>query len=162
MIPRYWVMETWVLLVWGLLLSVQMAHNKLSGSKHPCMPIMVDFCQDLDYNMTAHPTGASGYNLQKLRQIVETGCSPDVATFLCGLVSPNCVSEENDNIPPCHSLCERVKRDCEPVLREKGLTWPRKIRCEAYPIQSCANVSMIVVNCRQHHTQVFLLHFGNA
>ncbi|XP_070300071.1 uncharacterized protein [Salvelinus sp. IW2-2015] len=126
-------METWVLLVFRLLLFVQTGHSKQS-----CQPVTVDFCQDVGYNTTINPTHQTrDYNLRQLRQIVNTGCSPEVTVFLCGVVSPECVLD--DKIPPCSWLCERVKNECEPFLREKGLNWPEKIRCEAYPKQSCAN-----------------------
>ncbi|XP_029535461.1 atrial natriuretic peptide-converting enzyme-like isoform X1 [Oncorhynchus nerka] len=126
-------METWVLLVFRLLLFVQTAHSKQS-----CHPVTVDFCQDVGYNTTINPTHQTrDYDLRQLRQIVKTGCSPEITVFLCGVVSPECVLD--DKIPPCSWLCERVKNECEPVLREKGLNWPEKIRCEAYPKQSCAN-----------------------
>ncbi|XP_038850333.1 sorcin isoform X2 [Salvelinus namaycush] len=127
------VMETWVLLVFRLLLFVQTGHSKQS-----CQPVTVDFCQDVGYNTTINPTHQTrDYNLRQLRKIVKTGCSPEVTVFLCGVVSPECVLD--DKIPPCSWLCERVKNECELFLREKGLNWPEKIRCEAYPKQSCAN-----------------------
>lgn len=136
MIALHSGMDTWALLVLGSagLLFVQMAADS-------CQPVTVSFCQDVGYNMSLYPTGMSRFYRSRLGRIVDTDCSPEIRAFLCSVYSPECVSAEQNNIPPCRMLCERVMRDCEPVLIGKGIGWPKKIVCEQYPILSCANVS---------------------
>ncbi|XP_068425090.1 uncharacterized protein [Clinocottus analis] len=119
-------------LLFVLLLSPRRAHGRA-----PCKPVAPGPCQGLGYTSTPHPTGAPGYTLQQIIQIVETGCSPGVATVMCRVVVPECGSEENSRMKPCRSLCEKVKSDCDPVLKARRLSWPTRLRCDALPAASC-------------------------
>ncbi|XP_042354170.1 atrial natriuretic peptide-converting enzyme-like [Plectropomus leopardus] len=126
-------MERLVLLVLVLLPSPQPAH----GNKATCKPVTASFCQGVGYTTTAYPTGAVGYNLQQTGQMVETACSPNIATLMCRVVVPECGSEDNSRMKPCRALCEKVKTDCEPAFKAKRLTWPIRLRCETLPESNC-------------------------
>ena len=101
-------------------------------------------CLNLDLHLFFDNCAAldTGYRLQRIGRIVETGCSPHIAEFMCRLVAPECAPDGLDHpTRPCRPLCEKVKRDCEPVLQENGLNWPRKIQCQDLPEYNCKSVS---------------------
>ncbi|XP_070821650.1 uncharacterized protein [Chaetodon trifascialis] len=129
-------MKGWVLVVLGLLLSLQQAHSRRDDRAN-CKPVTASFCQGLGYTTTLNPTGVLGYNLQQIGQIVETSCSPNVATLMCRVVVPECSSEDDSRLKPCRALCEKVKTDCESALRAKRLLWPSRLRCESLPQSNC-------------------------
>ncbi|XP_024123763.1 uncharacterized protein LOC112143791 isoform X2 [Oryzias melastigma] len=110
-----------------------------------CKPVTASFCQGLGYSTTPHPTGVLGYQLQQVGQIVETACSPHIATVMCRVVVPECGSENDSRKKPCRALCQKVKKDCEPVLKAKRLSWPMKLRCESLPESNCAQVQEVPV-----------------
>ncbi|XP_071401879.1 uncharacterized protein [Centroberyx affinis] len=130
-------MKLWVLPLLGLLLSPQLAHGQRDEVRQLCKPVTADFCRGVGYDTTLHPTGVQGYSLQQIGQIVGTGCSPDVTVFMCRVVVPECGPEDDSQAKPCRTLCERVKRDCEPVLKERWLAWPENLRCEDLPEYNC-------------------------
>ncbi|XP_056296243.1 uncharacterized protein LOC130210238 [Pseudoliparis swirei] len=122
-----------LLVVWALPLSP----GRAQSSRANCKPVASGFCQGLGYTSTPHPTGAPGFILRQIAQIVETSCSPKVATLMCRVAVPECGHEESSQMKPCRALCEKVKSDCEPVLRVKRLSWPTRIRCDALPASRC-------------------------
>lgn len=128
-----------VFVVLGLLLSPQRAQS-VRDKRATCKPVTASFCQGVGYTTTHQPTGASGYSLQQIGQIVETACSPAVATVMCRVVVPECSSEDDSRLKPCRALCEKVKTDCESALRAKRLSWPPRLRCEALPQSNCVQV----------------------
>nr|XP_020473008.1 uncharacterized protein LOC109970049 isoform X2 [Monopterus albus] len=138
-------MEPLVLVVWGLLLSSQQAHSIRDGSSN-CKPVTASFCQGVGYATTLHPSGVQGFNLKQIGQIVETACSPEVATLMCRVVVPECSSEDESRVKPCRSLCEKVKTDCESVLRAKRLLWPVRLQCGALPESNCVQGQVIAVS----------------
>lgn len=131
-------MKQLVSVVLGLLLSLQQA---LSRTDSNCRPITASFCQGVGYTTTLHPGGDPAYTLQQIGQIVETGCSPHVATVMCRVVVPECGSVDDSRLKPCRALCEKVKTDCDSTLKAKRLSWPEMLRCEALPASSCVQVS---------------------
>ncbi|XP_067456533.1 uncharacterized protein [Thunnus thynnus] len=126
----------WFLVVLGLLLSPQQAHS-WRDERLNCKPVTSSFCQDVGYTTTLHPTGVQGFNLQQIGQIVETACSPYVATLMCRVVVPECSPEDDTRIKPCRALCEKVKTDCDSALKAKRLLWPTRLRCETLPESNC-------------------------
>ncbi|KAM9310794.1 uncharacterized protein KZ484_026610 [Pholidichthys leucotaenia] len=127
-------MEHLCLMILSLLLSV--AHSR-RDDRTTCKPVTASFCQDVGYTTTAHPSGAVGFNLQQIGQIVGTACSPHIATLMCRVAIPECGSEEDSRMKPCRSLCVKVKADCESALRAKRLSWPTRLQCEALPESNC-------------------------
>uniref|UniRef100_A0A3B3H6W5 FZ domain-containing protein n=1 Tax=Oryzias latipes TaxID=8090 RepID=A0A3B3H6W5_ORYLA len=108
-----------------------------TDDKTSCKPVTASFCQGLGYSTTPHPDGVQGFNLREIGQIVETACSPHIATVMCRVVVPECGSESDSRKKPCRALCQKVKKDCEPALRAKRLSWPLKLRCESLPESNC-------------------------
>ena len=135
-------MKYFALVVLGLLLSPRRASTGRDDRLN-CKPVTSSFCQGLGYTTTLHQTGVQEFSLQQIGQIVETACSPDVATLMCRVALPECNSEDNTRVKPCRALCEKVKTDCASALRAKRLTWPLKLRCEALPESNCVQVSMM-------------------
>lgn len=126
-----------VLVVLGSLLCLQQAHARLN-----CKPMTATFCQGLGYTTSLHPNGVTGYNVQQIRQMVETACSPHIAALMCRVVVPECSSEDDTRVKPCRALCDKVKSDCESVFRTKRLYWPMRLRCESLPESNCVQVGM--------------------
>nr|XP_015805444.2 uncharacterized protein LOC107379270 [Nothobranchius furzeri] len=121
--------------------QVQMRINE----RTTCKPIAASFCQGLGYTSSPHPSGAQGFTLQPIGQIVETACSPNVATLMCRVAVPECSSGDDSRVKPCRSLCEKVKSECESTLRAKRLSWPSKLRCESLPESNCVQGQTVTV-----------------
>ncbi|RVE63077.1 hypothetical protein OJAV_G00163270 [Oryzias javanicus] len=127
---------THVLLILCLLLSLQETQTG-SNDRTNCKPVTASFCQGLGYTTTPHPDGVQGFSLRKIGQIVETACSPHIATVMCRVALPECGSENDSRKKPCRALCQKVKKDCESTLREKMLFWPMRLGCESLPESDC-------------------------
>ncbi|XP_013880017.1 uncharacterized protein LOC106529207 [Austrofundulus limnaeus] len=132
------------LVVVCLLLFPQQAQTRRTD-RTSCKPVTARFCQGLGYTSTLHPDGVQGFSLQQIGQIVETACSPHIATVMCRVVVPECGSENESQKKPCRALCEKVKRDCESPLRAKWLFWPMRLRCDALPLTNCVEDQEIPV-----------------
>ncbi|XP_072320490.1 uncharacterized protein [Eucyclogobius newberryi] len=109
--------------------------------KPNCRPLQASFCGSVGYMTSASPSGASGYSLRDIGQIVETACAPDVATLMCRVAVPECGAEEDSRLKPCRSLCERVKSECEGTLKAKRIYWPIRLRCDSLPQNDCVQGS---------------------
>lgn len=133
-------MKILAVVVLVLLAFVQPAASSRSDAGG-CRPVTATFCQGLGYSTTMHPTGATGFNLQQIGQMVETACSPHIATVMCRVAVPECGSDTNSRLKPCRALCEKVKTDCEAPLRAKRLYWPIRLRCDTLPQSNCIQVS---------------------
>lgn len=107
-----------------------------------CRPLQVNFCGMVGYTSSASPSGVAGYTTRDIGQIVETACSPDVATLMCRVVVPECGAEDDSRLKPCKSLCERVKSSCEAPLKAKRIFWPSRLRCDSLPENNCVQGSM--------------------
>lgn len=123
-----------------LLLFLQQAQSRTDG-RTTCKPVTASFCQGLGYTSTPYPSGAQGFSLYQVGKMVETACSPHIATVLCRVVVPECGSENESQKKPCRALCDKVKRDCESTLRAKWLFWPSRLRCDSLPVSNCVQVS---------------------
>lgn len=132
-------MKTLVVVVLGLLTSFQPTRS-IRSDQGNCRPVTTSFCQGLGYSTTLHPSGVTGYNLQQIGQMVETACSPHIATLMCRVVVPECGSDNDNRVKPCRALCEKVKTDCEAAFRAKRLYWPVRLRCDALPQSNCVQV----------------------
>ncbi|KAM8825952.1 uncharacterized protein ACB058_019405 [Synchiropus picturatus] len=127
-------MVFWIALLLCSLLSPQQTLC-LAEQGDSCQPLSVSFCQGVGYTSSTHPGGAPGFNMQQLRQIVETACSPLIRTLVCRVAVPECRSAGDTK--PCRALCDRVKTECEPALRAQLLSWPAAIQCDSLPASNC-------------------------
>lgn len=132
-------MKTLAMVVLALLTSLQPAAGARTDPG-ACKPVTATFCQGLGYSTTMHPTGATGFNLQQIGQMVETACSPHIATVMCRVAVPECGLDTDTRLKPCRALCEKVKTDCEAALRSKRLYWPSRLRCDTLPQSNCIQV----------------------
>lgn len=139
-------MKSLVLMLLGSLLS-QPVYSSTS-KRDNCKPITASVCQGLGYTTSPHPSGVLGYNMQHIGQMVESACSPSIATLMCRTAIPECGSESNSQKKPCRALCERVKTDCEATFKAKRLYWPPRLRCEALPESNCVQVGMASFDAR--------------
>lgn len=106
----------------------------------PCEPIRADLCTNLDnnYNQTKFPTKRFISQRDALLQfnsysaLVRSNCSAKLARFLCSYYFPPCLScDDQFELDPCQSLCEEVKEECEPVLKDYNHTW--NFNCSKLP-----------------------------
>ncbi|XP_033121263.1 secreted frizzled-related protein 5-like [Anneissia japonica] len=108
-------------------------------SKPTCVniPRQLSLCQDIGYSRMRMPNLLDHESLSEVQTqsvswlpLVRTACHEDVKLFLCSLFTPVCLDRP---IYPCRSLCEEVKRDCEPVMSQFCFPWPEMLRCDKYP-----------------------------
>lgn len=109
-------------------------HNK-------CEPITVQFCQNIEYNQTIMPNllrhekqNEAAMDIHSYLPALKVKCSPDIHFFLCSLYVPVCTILDRP-VPPCRSLCLRVKIGCESILNKFGLEWPEQLNCNNFPVE---------------------------
>ncbi|KXJ09170.1 secreted frizzled-related protein 3 [Exaiptasia diaphana] len=108
-----------------------------------CQIVNVSMCNSiLPYNLTKLPNYRRQYTQTAVRDylgsedvtnLVKTNCSSDLVFFLCVLHLPICVKEFLAPVLPCQKLCEKVKEDCLPTIRNYGRDWPIDIECHKFP-----------------------------
>ena len=130
-----WVIG-WSLVVW--LASVPAAVGG-DGSRR-CQEITVPMCRGIGYNLTYMPNMFShhtqeeaGLEVHQFWPLVEIQCSPDLRLFLCSMYAPICVPNYQKPLPACKSLCQRVRRGCEPLMIQYGFAWPERMSCDGLP-----------------------------
>lgn len=104
-----------------------------------CEKITIDLCKDIMYNETIMPNllnhakqEEAGLEIHLFAPLVKVQCSPDLQFFLCTMYAPVCTILEKA-IPPCRSLCESARRDCEGVIKKFGYRWPDNLDCSRLP-----------------------------
>uniref|UniRef100_A0A8C8S4Z6 Secreted frizzled-related protein 2 n=1 Tax=Pelusios castaneus TaxID=367368 RepID=A0A8C8S4Z6_9SAUR len=60
-------------------------------------------------------------------------CHGDTKKFLCSLFAPVCISDLEDPVHPCRTLCEAVRVGCTPVMAAFGFPWPEMFNCTRFP-----------------------------
>ncbi|XP_031561388.1 secreted frizzled-related protein 3-like [Actinia tenebrosa] len=107
-----------------------------------CQPIRVSICKSLPYNMTRLPNLLYHYTQEsvaasvdnvEIRTLINTSCSDALVFLLCVYHLPICTSGFDIPIPPCRSVCNKVKRECTPSLQLFGRKWPSDVNCENMP-----------------------------
>ena len=101
-------------------------------------------------NLRSHQTQAEAYEeLGDFDPLIEAGCSNKIVHFLCAVYAPICLLDPLRNtivLEPCRSLCEYVRRDCEPALILAGYEWPAHLNCDGFPASiDCVDVADDVV-----------------
>ncbi|XP_068736201.1 uncharacterized protein [Montipora capricornis] len=109
------------------------------SSKGKCERITIPLCKDLPYNMTMFPNyfnhtlqEEAALEVNQFFPLVKLNCADEIKFFLCSLYAPPCVHSK-DSLPPCRSLCSRVRKGCEPLMKEYGFAWPKSMACEQFP-----------------------------
>lgn len=110
-----------------------------------CERITIPMCADMRYNLTQMPN-LLGHTSQKeaaeqvheFIPLVQIGCSPLLKFFLCSEYAPMCTEQVDETIiiPPCRSLCLKVKASCEPILLKFHFYWPAALDCGLLPEKS--------------------------
>ncbi|KAM8870326.1 uncharacterized protein AB9W97_017213 isoform 2-T2 [Spinachia spinachia] len=107
-----------------------------------CQRITVPLCRDLPYadtvlpNILGHETqDAAGLEVDQFQTLVKVECSPHLKPFLCSVYTPECVS--GSPRPPCRTLCEHARSNCESLMNKFGFQWPDSLKCEAFSTESC-------------------------
>ena len=119
--------------IWALSLSLP------SQGQVICEKLTIPLCHGLEYNTTLFPNmfnhksqQEAALEVHQFVPFVKTGCSKDLAFFLCSVYAPVCTVLAIP-VPPCRSLCDRSKQDCEAVMKRFGFTWPESLRCDRFP-----------------------------
>ena len=123
--------------------------------EYPCESVQDDLCRNLDlkYNLTKFPT--KRFISQKdallpfisFSALVQSNCSRKLAPFLCFYYFPPCLPPSEEycdfiELDPCQNLCEEVKQECEPLLKDYNQTW--NLNCSKLPpTQPCTDVPTI-------------------
>ena len=111
-------------------------------SQRDCELISIPQCRSMPYNMTRFTNSFDQFDqmvanrsFQQYDALIATNCSKDLVFFLCAKSVPFCFSGQGLPHPilPCRSVCQRVKRDCMPVIRRSGGKWPKKHDCSLLP-----------------------------
>uniref|UniRef100_H2YBE8 Frizzled-6 n=1 Tax=Ciona savignyi TaxID=51511 RepID=H2YBE8_CIOSA len=87
-------------------------------------------------NILGHdnPTDASEV-LFEYKLLLDSHCSTQLRFFLCSLHFPMCTPKVAVAIPACRGMCEKVRRECEPIMELGGVTWPESIDCSKLPLR---------------------------
>ena len=73
------------------------------------------------------------HELSQFTRMIQSKCSPVLRVFLCSLYFPPCADDARRVTPPCRSVCNTARRDCEPWMKRSGLKWPYKFECSSFP-----------------------------
>ena len=108
-----------------------------------CENIKILMCQNIGYhstslpNMFNHDTQAeAALELHKFWPLVAFKCSPDVRPFLCSVYAPMCQPNVDKEVPPCRSVCKRVRKGCASLMLRYSVKWPERMKCENFPKNS--------------------------
>lgn len=102
-----------------------------------CRPIKESVCKDIGIKEMRVPNFLNHNNvteiykeLREWQPLISSGCHEGLTKFLCSLYTPVCLKEAE--IKPCKSLCEDVKKNCEPLMNIRNYLWPKQFQCNKY------------------------------
>uniref|UniRef100_A0A914CWY9 Frizzled-4 n=1 Tax=Acrobeloides nanus TaxID=290746 RepID=A0A914CWY9_9BILA len=111
-----------------------------SNRQANCQRITTAQCQGIGYNETKFPNFVGDEQPETAAEVFSTfeplisvKCSPHLRFFLCSVYFPMCTEKVPDPIGPCRPLCERVRDDCIPVLKDFSYPWPDALECSKFP-----------------------------
>lgn len=117
--------------------------NPSFSSHNKCQPITVQFCQNIEYNVTIMPNLLNHQNqkdvaldVQTYYPVLKVKCNPDIHFFLCSVYTPICIPFIDEPLPPCKSLCLSVRKSCEGILNKFSHKWPEDLNCDKFPEES--------------------------
>ncbi|XP_061418380.1 frizzled-3 isoform X2 [Lethenteron reissneri] len=157
----------WLMLL--LLALVSCRPDAVSSHVHGafvCEPIGLRLCLELPYNMTFMPNLLGHYDqqtaavaMEPFHPLLKLECSPEARTFLCAMFAPAC-APPGRVVPPCRSLCGRVRDSCAELREVFGIPWPDEMDCgrleecdEPYPMSPRPVASGATPQTTQHLAQ---------
>ncbi|CAI2725606.1 unnamed protein product [Schistosoma spindalis] len=85
-------------------------------------------------NMFHHETQEeAGLEAHQFYPLVQINCSKDLRFLLCSIYTPICIKGYPHFLPPCRSICQRVKAGCSPIMEHYEFPWPERMNCEQFP-----------------------------
>ncbi|VDP24807.1 unnamed protein product [Schistosoma margrebowiei] len=75
----------------------------------------------------------SCYDAHQFYPLVQINCSKDLRFLLCSIYTPICIKGYPHFLPPCRSICQRVKAGCSPIMEHYEFPWPERMNCEQFP-----------------------------
>ena len=72
-------------------------------------------------------------SIHEFTPLVALGCAEHLRLFLCSMYAPMCSEHIDVPIPSCRSMCEDVRRKCEPVMTRFSFSWPESMNCNKLP-----------------------------
>ena len=127
------------------------------GEERKCEKITITMCQNVGYNLTYMPNmfkhgsqQEATLDLNQFWPLVQNNCSRYLKIFLCSMYVPRCQPSSPKEILPCRPLCEQARKDCTPLLRRYGFSWPQRMRCQLFPKlaskQMCMDRNTVIHN----------------
>ncbi|XP_071510578.1 secreted frizzled-related protein 3-like [Diadema antillarum] len=115
--------------------------NMVVENRPECQPVELPMCHGMPYNLTRMPNllhhstqENAKLAIEQFLPLVETNCNTNLTFFLCAIYAPICtVGFMEDPVPPCKSLCESVRADCEPIIVPYNISWPIYLSCDQFP-----------------------------
>ncbi|XP_063806965.1 secreted frizzled-related protein 2-like isoform X2 [Pseudophryne corroboree] len=116
--------------------------TQLSTRKSSCKPIpsSMTLCHAVGYGEMRLPNLLGHDTMKEVLQqagswvpLLTKQCHADTKKFLCSLFAPVCLSDLEEAIHPCRSLCEAVRDGCTPVMAAFGFPWPEMFNCSQFP-----------------------------
>jgi len=111
------------------------------GLLDKCEPVTVGECKKF-YNLTIFPNTVCDFDTQAdavkqfntFKQLMDIKCSPLLPRFLCSYYFPHCPDDSKClSVGPCNDLCEQVRADCEPIMKQYKYEWPSYFSCNKFP-----------------------------
>ncbi|XP_038675107.1 secreted frizzled-related protein 2-like [Scyliorhinus canicula] len=110
-----------------------------------CKPIprTMALCHGVGYSQMRLPNLLGHETMKEALQqasswvpLLNKQCHSDTRKFLCSLFAPVCLSELQESIQPCRSLCQAVRDSCTPVMSAFGFPWPDMLDCNRFPVDN--------------------------
>lgn len=105
-----------------------------------CELITISICRGLTYEYTRFPNffnqqtqEEAATNLQEFVPLLRINCSSDLKFLVCSLYTPICMENYDRPLPPCRSVCERVRSACVGIMHKLGFCWPKTMDCANFP-----------------------------
>lgn len=115
-------------------------------SSESCELVSIPQCKSMPYNKTRFPNvfkharqAEAKQFIQQFDIILKEKCSKQLLFYLCAKIAPICLEGQefpsDRPVPPCKSVCLKVKQDCMPAIRHLNKTWPKgpEHDCSALP-----------------------------
>ncbi|KAM8976648.1 secreted frizzled-related protein 2-like [Pelodytes ibericus] len=117
--------------------------TQLSTRKSSCkaIPSSMNLCHAVGYSEMRLPNLLGHDTMKEVLQqagswvpLLTKQCHADTKKFLCSLFAPVCLSDLEEAVYPCRSLCEAVRDGCTPVMAAFGFPWPEMFNCTQFPL----------------------------